>query len=152
MFVKVDPSNIGTAAEIHSVSWKESHRWFCSQAFVDLHTPEHQIQYFQNKIRQGSAVYMLVAQAPVGVVTVTENQIEDLYVLPDYQNKGYGTQLLRYAIGLCRGVPTLWILENNVNAERLYLRMGFRETGRRNTLAKGLDEIELALPTAEPLA
>ena len=39
----------------------------------------------------------------------------------------------------------IWILENNTCAERLYHRMGFQKTGRRNYIAHGLDEIEMHL-------
>jgi predicted GNAT family acetyltransferase len=49
---------------------------------------------------------------------------------------------LQYAIDQCADTPTLWILENNKRAERLYRRMGFKETGRKNLITHGLDEIE----------
>ena len=42
MIVTVDQSNLEEAAAIHSVSWQESHRSFCSPEFVALHTPQHQ--------------------------------------------------------------------------------------------------------------
>ena len=64
-------------------------------------------------------MYMLVEEKPIGIVSVKENLIEDLYVLPDKQNMGYGTKLLQFAVGQCNGKPTLWILENNANAKRL---------------------------------
>ena len=88
---------------------------------------------------------MLVDEGPIGIVSVTNSMIEDLYILPDMQNMGYGTKLLQYAVGQCMDTPTLWILENNINAERLYRRMGFKETGRKNAITNGLDEIEFAL-------
>ena len=72
-------------------------------------------------------------------------RLEDLYILPDMQNMGYGTKLLLYAVGQCTDTPTLWILENNINAERLYRRIGFKETGRKNAIINKLDEIEFAL-------
>ena len=89
---------------------------------------------------------MLVEEKPVGIVSVKESLIEDLYVLPDKQNMGYGTKLLQFAVEQCNGKPILWILENNANAKRLYLKMGFQETGRIRTVADGLNEIELSLP------
>ena len=46
--------------------------------------------------------------------------------------------------------PALWILENNTCAERLYHRMGFQKTGRRNYIAHGLDEIEMHLTGTFP--
>lgn len=145
MIVPVDQSNICQAAEVHSVSWQESHRSFCSADFIALHTPEHQQEYLSEKISRGSRVFMLVDGEPAAVVSVTGSLIEDLYVLPGRQNKGYGTLLLEYAVRQCTGTPTLWILENNKGAERLYRRIGFRKTGRVHTVTDGLDEIEFTL-------
>ena len=88
---------------------------------------------------------MLVEEEPIGIVSVTNNLIEDLYVLPDKQNMGFGTKLFQYAIDQCTDTPTLWILENNIRAENLYQRMGFKKTGKKNPITDGLDEIEYAL-------
>ncbi len=145
MIISADETNLFQAAAVHSVSWKEAHRSFCSGAFVELHTPERQREYLREKMAHGSRLYLLVEEEPVGIVSVTGNRIEDLYVLPEKQNRGYGTKLLRYAMEQCAGTPTLWILENNANAERLYRRMGFRPTGRRHSVPNGLDEVEFAL-------
>ncbi|MDE6997883.1 MAG: GNAT family N-acetyltransferase [Oscillospiraceae bacterium] len=38
---------------------------------------------------------------------MTGSLIEDLYVLPGRQNKGYGTRLLRFAPEKCAGRPAL---------------------------------------------
>ena len=88
---------------------------------------------------------MLTDGSPVGIVSVKDSLIEDLYVLPACQNRGYGTALLRHAVSRCAGTPTLWILENNARARAFYRKAGFRETGRRNGITGTLDEIEFAL-------
>ena len=144
MIIPVDRSSLPQAATIHSVSWQESHRSFCSPDFVALHTPERQLKYLSDKIVKGSKLYLLVEDAPVGIVCVTGSLIEDLYVLPDKQNLGYGTRLLEFAMGKCERIPTLWVLENNRSAQRLYRRMGFRETGKINAGSGKLTEIEYA--------
>lgn len=144
MIVPVDETNLLQAATIHSISWKESHRAFCAPDFIETHTPDRQREYLRNKMNNGTKLYMLVEEKPIGVVSVTKGLIEDLYILPDMQNMGHGTKLLLYAVGQCTDTPTLWILENNINAERLYRRIGFKETGRKNATNK-LDEIEFAL-------
>jgi len=143
--ILVDKTNILQAALIHSIAWQESHRAFCAPDFIEKHTPERQREYLRSKMSDGTRVFMLVDEKPVGIVSITGSLIEDLYVLPDMQNRGYGTELLRFAISLCTAIPALWILENNAGARRLYHRMGFRETGRRHSITDGLDEIELAL-------
>ena len=145
MIVPVDETNLLQAATIHSISWKESHRAFCTPDFIETHTPDRQREYLRNKMNNGTKLYMLVEEKTIGVVSVTKGLIEDLYILPDMQNMGYGTKLLLYAVGQCTDTSTLWILENNVNAERLYRRIGFKETGRKNAITNKLDEIEFAL-------
>ena len=142
--VRVDAANVVQAAEIHSRAWQESHRAFCEPDFVAQHTPERQRAYFLQKMDAGSAVYMLIDGRPAAVVSVAGSVIEDLYVLPEEQNRGLGTTLLRFACEKCAGTPRLWILENNTRAARLYRRLGFSETGRRNSIAEGLDEIEFS--------
>ena len=149
MIVAVDETNLLQAATVHAIAWQDSHRAFCAPGFVEQHTPQRQQEYLRRKMEGGSRLFMLVEGEPVGIVSVNGSLIEDLYVLPDKQGRGFGTELLRYAISRCAGTPTLWILENNTGAERLYHRMGFRRTGRVIAGAGGLDEIELALENGE---
>ena len=107
MITPVDKTNIMQAATIHAISWQASHRAFCAPDFVEKHTPERQLEYLQSKMKNGSKVYMLVDEKPVGIVSVTGSLIEDLYVLPDMQNRGYGTALLQFAIKQCTNTPAL---------------------------------------------
>ena len=103
----VNETNILQAAAIHSISWKESHRAFCTPDFIEKHTPDRQREYLRNKMSDGTGVFMLVDEKPVGIVSITDNLIEDLYVLPGMQSRGYGTELLRFAISQCTAIPVL---------------------------------------------
>ncbi len=145
MIIPVNDQNITAAATIHSVSWKESHKDFCMPDFIEIHSPERQLKYIRDKMNKGTRFFMLAEEEPVGVVSVTDSLIEDLYVLPEKQKMGYGTRLLQFAVGQCSDTPSLWILENNENAERLYRRMGFTKTGRINAITDKLTEIEFVL-------
>lgn len=144
-FAEVTEQNIADAGRIHSESWKESHRSFCSAHFVEKHTPTAQVEYLRREIAMGKQIYMLIDEFPVGIVSVHGDLIENLYVLPSEQRKGYGSYLLHYAIQLCAGCPCLWILNNNDGAYRLYTKNGFKETGNRKQLNDTLYEMELAL-------
>ena len=124
---------------------KESHRAFCDEAFILKHDSDHQAEYIRNKIANGSKFYMLCDKQSMAVVSITDGLIEDLYVLPELQRQGYGTALLDYVITLIRreGItPTLWILENNREAERLYRRKGVVPSGKQNAIDGKLSEIE----------
>ena len=65
MIVPVDQSNLPEAAAIHSVSWQESHRAFCSPEFIARHTPGHQEAYLRKKMDRGSKLFMLIEEKPV---------------------------------------------------------------------------------------
>lgn len=138
----VDETNLDTAGYIHSESWKASHRSFCSPEFVEKHTPQAQTEYLRLELAAGKRLYILTDGIPAGIVSVSGNLIENLYVLPEMQNRGYGTTLLNFAAAQC-DTPTLWVLNINENARRLYLRRGFTETGRRKLLNDNLYEIEM---------
>ena len=149
MGVEITPAGAGdlaAAGRVHAIAWQDSHRAFCAPEFVALHTPERQARYLAEKLSNGSRLFLLRQDGEaVGVATVAGSLIEDLYILPECQNRGLGTALLRYAARQCDGAPTLWILENNTEAERLYRREGFAPTGRRNAIADKLDEVEFEL-------
>ncbi len=73
------------------------------------------------------------------------NLIENLYVLPAEQRKGYGANLLQYVLQQCIGVPSLWILSNNERTNAFYRKYGFIESGKRKQLQNDLFEIGLIL-------
>lgn len=143
MIVEVNEKNICYAARIHSESWKDSHKQYSSPEFVELHSIEHQEEYLRGEIHNGKNLYMLIEDKYIGIVSIKENLIENLYVVPNEQQKGYGTILLKFAVGKCTGTPTLWILESNIKAYNLYSKYGFHKTGKKNQLSTSIFEIEM---------
>lgn len=143
MIVTVNEASLAVAARIHALSWQGSHRAFCSEEFVRRHTVEHQQACLRAEMQAGKRVYLLVRHAPVGVVSVGDSLIENLYVLPAEQNKGCGTELLRFAVSQCAGLPRLYVLDNNLRAQALYVRYGFRLSGRSNPITETLSELEM---------
>jgi len=144
--VKVTEQTIAEAGRIHATAWQSSHRAFCTPEFVAQHTPETQTEYLRREVAAGKSLYMLLDEVSVGIVTVQDSLIENLYVVPDAQRRGYGTQLLQFAMAQCVSSPQLWVLDNNIDARRLYERFGFTQTGKRNQLRPDLYEIELRVP------
>ncbi len=143
--VPVKEENLPVAAEVHAVSWRDSHREICSPDFVAAHTTERQEAYLRGKLEEGSEVWLLTdGGRALGVASLTGSLIADLYVLPAERGKGYGSALLRFLLGRCPETPRLWILETNRGAERLYRRFGFRLTGKREVHPGGVDEVEMA--------
>ena len=141
--VKITENNIRDAGIIHSESWKESHKSFCSVEFVARHTEEAQTEYIRSEITKGKDFYMLIDHIPVGIVSVCGSLIENLYVLPTEQRQGYGAMLLQYVLKQCHDIPSLWILSNNDRANTFYKKHGFVESGKKKQLRNDLFEVEL---------
>jgi len=80
-----------------------------------------------------------------GIVSINHNLIENLYVLPNQQRKGYGTILLNYAEQKCEQCPFLWILSNNDRGRSFYQKHGYVFTGEKKELKGGLAELKMQM-------
>lgn len=65
-----------------------------------------------------------------GFISISGQQIRELYVDCFFSSMGIGSRLLEFAVSQ-KGCDTLWVLEKNHNAIRFYRRHGFTESGRR---------------------
>lgn len=148
--VPVTEENLDAAAEIHAASWRASHAAVCAPDFVAAHSAERQRAFLARKLEGGSRIFLLTDGGPAGLISVTGSLIEDLYVHPEKQGRGYGSALLRYAIRECAGTPTLWLLETNDRARDFYEGRGFRPTGNIDRSHGPLAEIEYALDCRTP--
>lgn len=141
-FVPINATNLWCAAEIHAISWRESHKNICSEEFVAAHTSGRQATYLQGELDKGKHLFLLIAHEPVGLVSVNGSLIENLYVHPSHWGKGYGTALLNFAEKHCK-TPHLWVLSSNQRARRFYENRGYQWSGREKILSKTLRELEM---------
>lgn len=67
------------------------------------------------------------AGAVVGILALSDTEIEQLYVAPDRQGRGIGTALIDVAKERRTGGLALWTFQINTRARAFYGRHGFRE-------------------------
>ena len=80
----------------------------------------------------------------VGMMTVREGWIDQLYVHPDHVGVGAGTVLLRQAKTLFPGGLDLWTFQSNVRARHFYVCHGFVPVGgTRGDNEEGAPDIHL---------
>lgn len=65
-----------------------------------------------------------------GIIRVSGNEIEKLYVEPQFQSQGIGAELLEFAVGKLHAFY-LWALEYNTRGIAFYQRHGFELTGEK---------------------
>ena len=149
--VPITEKNLMAAAAVHAAAWRASHKTICTSAFVAEHTTQLQARYLQQEAERGKKLWLLLDPEPAGLVSVGNDVIENLYVLPEKQGRGYGTALLRFAMSKCRR-PTLWVLNSNQRAYQWYERKGFVPTGAEKPLSGALYECEMIYQEASPCA
>ena len=76
-----------------------------------------------------------------------EFYIDCIGVHPDWQGKGLGTKLLQFLIDeyVCKKQKTLGLLvdNDNPNAKRLYLNLGFEVIGSKTLAGKKMEHLQI---------
>ena len=90
---------------------------------------EYQERRFRESYDHSETQVVLVDGIAVGLLRVSESEsavfIDQVEIVPDYQDRGIGTALINDL--LARGRPVeLGVLKVNADARRLYERLGFR--------------------------
>jgi GNAT superfamily N-acetyltransferase len=112
------------------------------QAYVDQTWGWNEAQqraYFWDRFNPATEQIIVLDEQDIGVMAVSDRTdmlfVERLYILPAYQGRGIGTQLLRCTMARAcdRGLPVrLHVLKVNP-ARRLYERLGFTPIGETET-------------------
>lgn len=152
---KVADCDINDFGFIHSVAWHATYKNIASEDFLSQFTPQNRAAVFKKAIKNPNERFYIAKlnNKPIGILILDchpkdedeyVGEVKALYLLPDYQGKGYGTEMMNFAIGdftsLKKTKVILWVLEKNLKARHFYEKYGFRFDGRINI---GNDEIEM---------
>jgi ribosomal protein S18 acetylase RimI-like enzyme len=149
--VSIERANVEDVPEIKQVlseTWRATYSSFLSQATIDTvtsvwHSPDQLAAEIQNP-----RIFFAVAKKGDGTIIAltTVGQISDdtvvlsrLYVHPQYQRQGIGSQLLQAGITAFPTARTirLEVEENNRPAYTFYHNHGFRETESKEERVEG---------------
>ena len=99
--------------------------------------PSGAVQFFSNhhsddRIRAdivaGIVFLIEVDGTAIGTVTVADNEINRLFVLPDFQRKGYGRELMDFAEEMISKEHDHIIFDASLPAKQIYLKRGYVAT------------------------
>ena len=133
---RVDEETFAGALEVYTASWRESHKEICSPEFL---RKRDCAGYLRGRM---AGLYLVSDSGPVGVFRLTEAELSDLYIHPEYQGRGCGRACVKFAQSRYSELR-LTVLSNHEKAIRLYEKMGFRFTGQDIPLREGLWEREM---------
>ena len=93
-------------------------------AFFKAH---HSPEKVEADVRNGLVWLLYEDENPVGTVTISENHILRLFVLPAYQHRGYGRALLDFAEAKVFADYPEAEVDASFPAKRIYLMWGYVE-------------------------
>lgn len=95
---------------------------------VDFFLEHHSEENIKNDILKNQVfLWSDEDQDIAGTVTIKKNEICRLFVLPKYQGRGYGTELLNYAEKMIFKKYAEIILDASLPAKALYQKRGYQE-------------------------
>lgn len=149
-----EPRHAEDFAHVQVVSWHAAYRGQVPDAFLDDMTVPSVAARFLEKLREENCPEMYIAylgKTPVGRLVIGPSRDEDappdegeayaVYLVPKVWGKGYGRQLMAFAVRRLRemgfGIITVWVLAANTRAQNFYTRCGFAADGARKDVALG---------------
>ena len=164
------PADAAAIGAVHVAAWRSAYPGILPDAFLSRLSVPRQAAYYDSAIRAGVGVHVATASGAdlaeseggprvVGFVTeaparsgrnrmaVAEGEIETLYVLDDWRERGLGRRLMRAAAAHlaaagCRSA-FVWVLRDNPS-RWFYERLGGRPAAQSTITVGGAPVVQTA--------
>ncbi len=127
MILKAAEKDLDMVVNIMHTTISGIYSRYYAMGVVDFFLKHHNRQNILADIENG-IVWMLEADnCLVGTVTVKENAVNRLFVLPEYQSRGFGSQLMDFAEKkIAESFDRIYI-DSSLAAKEMYLKRGYKE-------------------------
>lgn len=121
-------SDVSLVKEISEATITEVYFHYYPKGAVEFFLAHHSETNICNDIKL-QQVYLCfdVMQNVVGTVTIKNNEICRLFVLPSHQGKGYGTEMLDFAEMIISNKYSKVVLAASLPAKNLYIKRGYKD-------------------------
>jgi putative acetyltransferase len=141
MLKRLELADMDAAALVHRTAFDAALPWLAG-----LHTPAEDRSFFRERVFTACDVWGAFENAEMaGMIAFRQDWIDQLYVLPQHQARGFGTDLLRIAQAEQARLQ-LWTFQRNAPARHFYEARGFvlqRETDGAGNEEKEPDALYL---------
>lgn len=163
------PSDAPLIGAVHVAAWRSAYPSILPEAYLAGLSVTRQAAFYDRQIRAGAGVYVAIASGQdvpggagprlVGYTTVgrdgtklpgdsrADGEIETLYVLDDWRERGVGRRLIRTGAAHLAAAGSraafLWVLRSNPS-RWFYQRLGGRPVAEADTRVAGVAVPQLA--------
>ena len=129
-----------TIQSITTETIKEVYPHYYPKGAVDFFLKHHSDEHIRKDILDGRVFLIYSAEGnAAGTVTVKENEICRLFVLPSFQGQGFGRELLRFAEETILEQYGVITLDASLPAKTIYKKRGYVETKSHSIQTQGGD-------------
>lgn len=133
-------TDLSTVKHIAESAISEIYPHYYPKGAVEFFLEHHSGKKISDDIKR-NRVYLCLGtlQNAVGTVTVKGNEICRLFVLPAYQGRGFGREMLDFAERIIFERYANALLDASLPAKQIYLKRGYKEIQYNSILVSGND-------------
>mgnify|MGYP005799320057 CR=1 FL=1 len=133
-------SDLDLVEKISKTTISEMYPRYYPQGAVGFFLEHHSKTNIAEDIKQKQVFLCIdLKERIAGTITIKENEICRLFVLPEFQGKGYGTQMLDFAENMIFQKYRRCELAASFPAKSLYLKRGYKEAEYHTLLTENQD-------------
>ena len=149
MIIKANDNQAETVKYIVHKTIDKIYPRYYPKGAVEFFKAHHNNNSIMKDIR-GNMVFILKEDdILVGTVTIKENEILRLFVLPEYQHKGFGRKLLDYAEKIISREYHEILIDASLPAKKIYKLRGYVEIEYNQILTESVDVLCYDVMTKE---
>lgn len=126
--IKAETKEFNAVKEITQNTISVIYPHYYPKGAVDFFLKHHSDDKIMQDILQGNVYILSVGEMTIGTLTINGNEINRLFVLPEYQGRGYGSALLDFAENKIADNYDEITLSASLPAKGLYRKRGYIET------------------------
>ena len=122
-------SDLSMVRQISEVTISEIYPRYYPKGAVDFFLKHHSEDHISRDLER-DLVYLCLDESReiVGTITIKENEISRLFVLPSRQGMGFGTEMLDFAEKMISERYPKIVLDASLPAKKIYLQRGYKDT------------------------
>ena len=121
-------ADLSIVKNISEITISEIYPHYYPKGAVGFFLEHHREENILDDIKKNRVFLCLdTLQNAIGTITVKDNEICRLFVLPTYQGKGFGTEMLDFAERIIFEQYPKVVLDVSLPAKQIYLKRGYKE-------------------------
>ncbi|MDE5779114.1 MAG: GNAT family N-acetyltransferase [Lachnospiraceae bacterium] len=120
-------TDLESVLQITSDTISEIYSHYYAEGVVDFFLEHHSRGNVLSDIENGIVWLLEEDGCMVGTVTIKGNAVNRLFVLPEYQSRGYGSELMNFAEAKIAEKFSCVHIDSSSAAKEMYLKRGYKE-------------------------